>query len=308
MNLDPRQNALLELGRGLERAGYDFVTPTPETHRRVVSRPTPNQPDLRDIFGWSREFKPSAIAPELLRALEAAEAVIRVPSGALRSRVRFSRLEGDLFVHSAYPTVEADCVFFGPDTYRFARFLQGVGIAGGIVVDLGTGSGAGGLSVRDRADSVVFTDINSTALRYAQVNAALSGMGADRARFTLGDGLASVDEDVDWIISNPPFLTDPGKRAYRDGGDLLGAALSLRWISESMTKLRKGGALAMYTASAIVDGVDGLKARAVALARDAGATIDYAELDPDIFGEEIETEAYSRADRIAAVGMVLRRS
>jgi hypothetical protein len=40
-------------------------------------------------------------------------------------RVRHS--EGwykQLFVHSSFPTEKSDAVFFGPDTYRFARFID----------------------------------------------------------------------------------------------------------------------------------------------------------------------------------------
>ena len=41
----------------------------------------------------------------------------------LHSAVRFSTIGNQLFVHSAFPTEQADAVFFGPDTYRFARAI-----------------------------------------------------------------------------------------------------------------------------------------------------------------------------------------
>ncbi|MDP2267619.1 MAG: hypothetical protein Q8K46_00475, partial [Deltaproteobacteria bacterium] len=34
---------------------------------------------------------------------------------------------------------------------------------------------------------------------------------------------------------------------------------------------------------------------------------EYAELDPDIFGEELDTPAYSQVDRIAAVALVVTK-
>ena len=34
-----QRTALLDVGRALQAAGYRFVTPTPATHARVLSRP-----------------------------------------------------------------------------------------------------------------------------------------------------------------------------------------------------------------------------------------------------------------------------
>jgi hypothetical protein len=49
--------ALLRLGRLLREAEYRFVTPTPETHRRVNGRAdAARATDLRGVFGWSRSF------------------------------------------------------------------------------------------------------------------------------------------------------------------------------------------------------------------------------------------------------------
>src|SRR5690606_35077169 len=33
-------------------------------------------------------------------------------------------LEGELFIHSSFPTTQQDAVFFGPDTYRFVYHLK----------------------------------------------------------------------------------------------------------------------------------------------------------------------------------------
>ena len=57
-SLDGRQSALVALGRALRDAGYRFVTPTPETHRRVVQRPDRARArDLRDVSA-ANEFEP----------------------------------------------------------------------------------------------------------------------------------------------------------------------------------------------------------------------------------------------------------
>ena len=41
--------------------------------------------------------------------------------------------------------------------------------------------------------------------------------------------------------------------------------------------------------------------------RNGSAAFTYAEIDPDIFGELLSSEAYRHADRIAAVWLVLRK-
>ena len=63
------------------------------------------------------------MATDLLALMD--DAGVLSPSGDfLRSTVRISSIDDDLFLHSAYPIIKEDAVFFGPDTYRFARFIQ----------------------------------------------------------------------------------------------------------------------------------------------------------------------------------------
>ena len=112
---------LASLGRALRDAGYAFVTPTPETHRRVLARGGEAR-TLRDVFGWSRSFAPGFLPPGLEALLDEAAALER-HGDRLRSAVRFSSLGPLLFAHSAYPTTDADAVFFGPDTYRFTDLM-----------------------------------------------------------------------------------------------------------------------------------------------------------------------------------------
>ena len=62
-----------------------------------------------------------------------------------------------------------------------------------------------------------------------------------------------------------------------------------------------GGRLLLYTGSAIVDGVDSFAALAQQELLQSGFVYTYAEIDPDVFGEELESGVYASADRIAAV-------
>src|SRR3954469_2939184 len=111
---------LLELGQFLREAAYRFTTITPESHRRVNARfDNARARTLRDVFGWSRPFEPSLLPKEILDLTPVVE-----EGCLLRSKVRFST-DGDfIFMHSAFPTTDANSVFFGPDTYRYLKLLR----------------------------------------------------------------------------------------------------------------------------------------------------------------------------------------
>src|SRR4029078_1785911 len=130
--------------------------------------------------------------------------------GELISKVRFSTLSAAtgeyLFVHSAYPTTGTNAVFFGPDSYRFAAFLTRTVWKGRRLVDVGCGTGVGGLVLAARVDEVVLADINPSALELAAVNVALPGRDAGSVSLCASDVLAQVPGDVDVVVSNPPYL------------------------------------------------------------------------------------------------------
>ena len=299
--------ALLE---ALDREGYAFTTVTPETHARVLRRrPGEVAGDLRDVFGWSLPFTDGLLPGEISDLLREGGA-LEERNGAFRSLVRVSSLSGRLFLHSAYPTEAEDSVFFGPDTYRFARFVEAAAQElerPSHLVDLGAGAGPGGISAAGllEPERISLVDINPKALALACANAMAAGMDVD----TVEGGLGDVVGDVDLVIANPPFIADPKGRDYRDGGTMLGAGLSLDWARQSLERLAEGGTMLLYTGSPIVAGEDALLSALAELADETGATLRYEELDPDIFGEELEQPAYAEAgaERIAAVGAILRR-
>jgi hypothetical protein len=69
----PPREALLGLLRLLDAEGYDFVTATPSTHRRVMARPELRAArSLRDVLGWSLPVAPGLIDPPIERALTGA--------------------------------------------------------------------------------------------------------------------------------------------------------------------------------------------------------------------------------------------
>ncbi len=304
-DLDATERALLRVLQLLGGRGYAFTTTTPASHARVLARaPERRASSLRDVFGWSLPFTPDLLDADLLHALRSAEALEDTPAG-LRSTIRVSTLRGGLFVHSAYPSTSQDAVFLGPDTHRFVDFVLRElprRPSPRRIVEIGAGTGAAGVlaGLQAPAGQVTLADVNPLALRYARINAAYAGREVDTVR---SDALDSLAGDFDLVLANPPFLVDPQRRAYRNGGGLNGAQMSLDWAAAASRRLTQGGRVLLYTASAIVDGRDRLEAELHA--RLPGLTIAYRELDPDIFGEELEGPAYADVERIAAVTVVI---
>ena len=305
--LPAEDRALLDLIDAACDSGYQFVTPTPETHRRVIAR-RDRARDVREVFGWSLPFEDGLLPAELIQPLTASGMIAR-EGGLLKSLVRISTVAGRLFLHSTYPTDAEDSVFLGPDSCRFAAFLQreipGVGEVRRLV-DLGAGAGVGAVVAADLLSRIelILTDINPLALRLARINAAHSGLDVETI---LGTGLSRVEGPIDVVVANPPFIVDPAGRAYRHGGDMHGARLSLDWALEAARRIEPDATMLLYTGSAIVDGRDSLREALEDAMAPLGCSLRYEEIDPDIFGELIGTPGYEDVERIAAVGAVIRR-
>ena len=83
-------------------------------------------------------------------------------------------------------------------------------------VDLGTGSGAVGLSLAHElplaTTRVWLTDVSADALDVARANAAGLGGSAVNVRFALGSWWSALPDElrgeVDLIVSNPPYIAD----------------------------------------------------------------------------------------------------
>ena len=281
--------ALVNLGRELLARNYHFTAITPASHLRVISRAQSTAPALQRVFGWSLPFRAGELPEKVFQLLEKAGEV-ETDGDLIRSKVRFSSLAEQLFVHSAFPTEAPDSVFFGPDTYRFVRVLRHAMAnidcgAAFTVIDVGCGSGAGGICaaalLRGRAEpDVILSDINPKAVRYSRINASLNGIGGVRA--VLSDVLQNINESGNIIISNPPYLTDRSRRLYRHGGGEVGFDLSIRIVQESLNRLRPGGRLVLYTGSAIVNGEDAFFAALRPHLEASNCTFFYEEIDPDV--------------------------
>ena len=231
----------------------------------------------------------------------------------LRSTVRFSSLADDVYLHSGYPTLDSDAVFFGPDTYRFVRLAietlkQRPQVPVSRIIDVCCGSGAGGLAVATQLGfkdgcSVILSDINPKALRFASVNAMLANLpDVQVVQADLFTGLPSADV----IIANPPYLVDASGRTYRHGGVNLGTNLAVRIAIEGVSRLKSRGCLILYTGAPILAGEDRLWAELSPKLQKLDRDYTYEELDPDVFGEELEQPAYAEVERIALVALVIQ--
>jgi hypothetical protein len=299
---DARDQALLTVGRILKGHGYRFITVTPATHATILARdPDQEAQDWRDVFGWNRPFERDLLPAPLMAALRAADALDILHDGRLRARIRCSSVGERLFLHAGFPTTARDAVFFGPDTYRFIRLLRQGLPAGGNLIEIGGGSGAAALCLADRFPAIAMTDINPLAVRFARINAALNGIAADIRHADLLEG---ADGPYDAIIANPPYLIDPERRWYRDGGaDGIGVAVDM--VRVALPRLAPGGTLVLYSGAPIAAGRDLLWSALAPLLATSGRQTRYEEIDADVFGGELAQPRYAHVERLAVVSLTV---
>jgi SAM-dependent methyltransferase len=305
-----RRAALLHLLSLLRASDYSFITPTPATHARVIGRESRKvAASLRDVLGWSLPFEPDLLPRELLDTLLTAGAVVQKDSGDARRNHQGLKRSRRLIRSLRLSDHGRDSVFLGPDSYRFADLIiarmKPLG-PDARILDYGAGAGVGGIVAASASPGAKLSlaDINPKALFLASINAEFAGLDYETKEASRP---LDLEGEYDLIVTHPPFMMDRDGRAYRDGGGLFGGQLSLDWTVESMARLRPGGQLILHTGVSIVDGEDVLLNALRKRVPAAGWRLDYHELDPDIFGDELEHRAYAEVERIAAVGMVLER-
>lgn len=311
LKLDSKEDsALLALLSFLKRADYCFVTTSPATHHRVNQRTANRQSrSLRDVFGWNRTFQKTLLPGPIFEMLAERE-IITETSDGWKSVIRASSMEAEIFLHSSFPTLSADAVFFGPDTYRFVRAIR-AHMAKNLrpvqrALDIGCGSGAAGILIAKGCSSreVLMTDVNEAAVQLSRTNS--SFVGTTNCLSINSDLFQGVDGKFDLIVSNPPYLNDPLERRYRHGGGTLGSELSIKIADASLSRLAPFGSLLLYTGSPIVDGKDAFYVAVEKLLHNTSFDWSYDEIDPDVFGEELDTDGYKTADRIAVVVLSVR--
>lgn len=111
-----------------------------------------------------------------------------------------------------------------------------------LACDIGTGCGIQALLLAAHSQRVIATDISTRALAIAELNAGFNGI--ESIEFRAGDMLAPIDEPVDLLVANPPFVITPQGQTqafeYRDGGQP-GDAIMAGLIAGIPERLRPDG-------------------------------------------------------------------
>lgn len=303
-----QQQALLYLLNFLKQQDYQFTAITPLSHQRILDRKQNDvnkEITLKDIFGWNLGFKKTDLDPALFSILEEHQ-LLKIQENLYLSQVRVASLNNALFIHSAFPTIEQDAVFFGPDTYRFAyhlkQYLASRSDPLKRAVELCCGTSAAAISMAKYFpdyDELIVADLNPKALLYSQMNIDFAGL--KKIHPVQSDLFANLQGQFDLIFANPPYLIDPHQRQYRHGGDELdGNALSFRIIKEGIQHLNPRGCIFLYTGVTVTqDGNRFVEHLENLMRQYKNISWSYEEIDPDIFGEELEQPAYQHVDRIA---------
>jgi release factor glutamine methyltransferase len=163
-------------------------------------------------------------------------------------------------------------LYVHPEVYEpaedsFALAKRVPALAGGNVLDVGTGSGLLALVAKSEDSDVTGVDVSEVAVENAKFNASQNGLDC---KFMVSDLFSNVDGDFDLIIFNPPYLpTGEGEevkgsldKAWNGGeggrevidrfldnfqfflkpdGALLTLASSLSGVEQTLARLRKHG-------------------------------------------------------------------
>ena len=312
-----QQQALLFLLDFLKQRDYQFTAITPLSHQRILSRKRQEKNTaitLRDIFGWNLAFAETDLEPALFEILKDNQ-LIHFQDHQWRSDVRVASLDRELFIHSSFPTVQQDSVFFGPDTYRFEyhlkQYLAARPHSFKRAVELCCGTSAAAISMAKHYpdfSEIIVSDLNPKVLLYSQINAGFAGL--DNIYPVYSNLYDHLEGQFDLIFANPPYLMDADQRQYRHGGNQLdGNELAFNIVKEGIQRLNPQGCLFLYTGVAIrADGNPFLEHLEKLIVPQPNFHWSYEEIDPDVFGEELEQPAYQHIERIALALVKLKNT
>lgn len=295
------ENPLMKLGEYLRDNGYFFTPITPAARARVLDRPhTGFSSDgiLREFFGWGRMVPLEMVPSPILLWLNSADMLELSEDGQrVRSRIRATTLGTDIYLHSTDPLVESDGVYLSPDVHQYIKFLKDHVVSAHHVVELNCGTGAGGLSLAERAEKIDLIDSSAVALDFSRVNASLTG--AENIRILPSHMLAEVEPGADVIISHP-------QDRVRDCRDY-GVEAPLQVVDAAVQYLRPGGKLLLFTSTCIVAGRDMLHEAIQTRLEETGHMFhfEYLQFEGDVTELGLVRDDAPLIDRKLNVGVTL---
>jgi release factor glutamine methyltransferase len=195
---------LAEATARFERAGHESAA---IDARRIVEEATGSAPsEFHRVLGELATVRGVAAFDRMVARREAGE-----PLQYVVGRWGFRHLDLMVDRRVLIPRPETEVVAGLAIDEVVARSAGGRDV---VVADLGTGSGAIGLSIASEcpAARVLATDVSSDALAVARANLAGLGRAAGRVSLHEGSWFAALPESVrgsiDVLISNPPYIGD----------------------------------------------------------------------------------------------------
>ncbi|MGA2790319.1 MAG: HemK2/MTQ2 family protein methyltransferase [Candidatus Bathyarchaeia archaeon] len=113
------------------------------------------------------------------------------------------------------------------DTFLMLDAIAKISVGGKQVLDIGTGSGILGLFCASRGAHVTVTDVDQSALEYAQKTARVLALGLQTV---LSDVFSNVQGKFDLVTFNPPYLPSSTVEDRTVDGGPGGIALSKRFL------------------------------------------------------------------------------
>jgi hypothetical protein len=335
LNDDLTARAIHALFAELQDKKYSHWCPTPETQELTMKkRDAASKLDgetiltaksVHDIWAWSIpvsiEIATKLHSPNVLSLLQDAGILTHGSTNLLYPTIRVSNLypkaKGpNYYAHSPWPTSEVDSVFFGPDSYRYTRYMGTLTKRipnCRVAIDMCTGAGVGAVHLAlEFPDADVYgLDINPKALKLARINAAhlCPNKKPKQLQMLYSDAYTAVQDKlagiVDVIAIDPPFIADD-KRTYAQGG-YLGIQFTLDMLRKSFDMLRVGGEAWLHMAAPITfDGRDVFREEIEKL--EGWEIAEYEIIDVDIFGNEMgNLNTYPGIGNLASVGLVLKK-
>jgi release factor glutamine methyltransferase len=146
-----------------------------------------------------------------------------------------------------------------PETEQLVEILQQRNESPSTILDLGCGTGAIGLALAAhfKESRVTLVDLSQDALSLATENVRANQL-QERVQLLQSDWFQNVEGRYDWIVSNPPYLTeeewgsaDPEVREFEPRSALVGGDLGLDpyriLFSQGREYLNPGGFMALET-------------------------------------------------------------